>query len=201
MYFDTRLWRRCVAFIFGFCCSEVTVFESFVTLFLDRWFGEIHLEQAGSRQGRRGRRGVLRARQAGFSQGRLTPGRASEEAEAWTPTSVWHFGFGMRTGILFRPRCGDLTARISSASALLSAVTLPRSLPTRRSHSSALRDGFDTRLWWCCVAFAFELVRSTLLGAREAVRLTRDGDFSDARWCARQVFRSHFLSCYKIGRL
>ena len=44
----------------------MTVFESFVTLFLDRWLGEIHLEQAGSRQGRRGRRGMLRAGQAGL---------------------------------------------------------------------------------------------------------------------------------------
>ena len=44
---------RCLHFCF--CCSEVTVFESFVTL-----------EQAGSRQGRRGRRGMLRAGQAGL---------------------------------------------------------------------------------------------------------------------------------------
>ena len=77
-----------MAFIFVFCCSEVTVFDSCVTLFLDRWLGEIHLEQADSRQGRRSRRGLLQARQTGFSQGRLTPGRASEEAEAWTPARV-----------------------------------------------------------------------------------------------------------------
>ena len=32
--FATRLWRHCIALFFLFHCSEVAVFESFVTLFV-----------------------------------------------------------------------------------------------------------------------------------------------------------------------
>ena len=70
---------------FCFAAPRWQFSKALLPYLLDRMLGKIHLEQAGSRQGRRGRRGRLRAGQAGFSQGRRTPGRASEECRA-----IWH---------------------------------------------------------------------------------------------------------------
>ena len=64
--FDTRLWRRCVAFLFLFRCSEVAIFESFVTLFVgpdaredSSGAGKFQAEQARQARKASGRTGRL----------------------------------------------------------------------------------------------------------------------------------------------